>query len=571
WTESCTGNATIEWQSTGGNPNGNMYVHVENGKQSSNCYCNQSFTYNGLIPPTYANLSFDWNRSIRNTKASSVYVKLKRPNGTVVTLWNNTETNDQNWTYVSQDITNHFNDTGTYTIILYAYIEINGMENKYARVKWDNINITISWTDTTPPESITNLQNTTSQTWINWTWTNPSDTDFNYTIIYINDVWKENTSNNYYNKTGLTPNTIYNISTHTVDKSGNINSTWVNQTTKTNPDTTLPIWKNQGQNTSTPIEGNAVLLYAQGKDEVGLDLAILATNESGEWINYTDGTYGSPMDLGDAVDTWKWSNFTWQNNSVKAGTTVGWRIWYNDTSNNWNTTHIMTFDIQATSSANTTPLLSNFNPDFDPTYTTTDPLSLSAVSNQTSNNEFLLNGTHIGWSNGTNPNYTNSSLVIGYWNFTLIAHNSSDMSLFTSHTWNVTVTNYTISGYVFDNNGESLSGVSVFDNQSRSSTTSGSGGAYSLGSYYPNGTFNLTFSKNGFETGYLVVTIAGASNTSANKTIYDNTPPESIKNLANTTGNFWINWTWENPSSDLDHIEIWINGIFKKKVSVNYY
>ena len=87
--------------------------------------------------------------------------------------------------------------------------------------------------DITPPSSITNLMNTTGQTWINWTWTNPPDADFNYTMAYLNGTWQANSSNNYYNATGLTPEKYYEIGTHTVDKSGNINTTWVNQTTKT--------------------------------------------------------------------------------------------------------------------------------------------------------------------------------------------------------------------------------------------------------------------------------------------------------------------------------------------------
>ena len=112
-------------------------------------------------------------------------------------------------------------------------------------------------------------------------------------------------------------------------------------------DETPPTWQNQGQNNSAPAEGEAVLLYAQGKDETALDFAILETNETGGWLNITDGSYSSPKDMGDATD-WTWSNFTWQNTSINAGTTVGWRIWYNDTSNNWNKADIMTFTVQDT-------------------------------------------------------------------------------------------------------------------------------------------------------------------------------------------------------------------------------
>lgn len=113
------------------------------------------------------------------------------------------------------------------------------------------------------------------------------------------------------------------------------------------PDTTLPEWQNQGENTTTPAAGDSVLLYAQGRDETALDWATLSTNESGAWVNYTDGTHSSPIDMGDAEDTWVPSNFTWQNSSVTEGTTVGWKIWYNDTSGNWNCTDVRTLIVQA--------------------------------------------------------------------------------------------------------------------------------------------------------------------------------------------------------------------------------
>ena len=212
-----------------------------------------------------------------------------------------------------------------------------------------------AWTapseDTTPPASITNLHNTTyAPTYINWSWTNPPDADFNHTIVYINGIWKENVSSpfNYSNATGLLPNTNNTISTHTVDTSGNVNLSWVNHSawTAATSDATPPEWRSHGQNVSQIPVGGSILLYAQGKDTVALDYAILATNETGTWHNWTD-KYGSPMDMQNAVNTWNWSNFTWQNSSITAGTTIGWRIWYNDTSNNWNVTDIQSFVVQS--------------------------------------------------------------------------------------------------------------------------------------------------------------------------------------------------------------------------------
>ena len=103
----------------------------------------------------------------------------------------------------------------------------------------------------------------------------------------------------------------------------------------------LPQWSSQGQNTSTPTEGDAVHLSTYWTDDKSLSTAILSTNESGAWQNKT--TYGSPASLSGGGS---WSNFTWQNASVPAGTIVGWRTYANDSRNNFNVTNIMTFAVQ---------------------------------------------------------------------------------------------------------------------------------------------------------------------------------------------------------------------------------
>ncbi|MDY6965908.1 MAG: NosD domain-containing protein, partial [Halobacteriota archaeon] len=114
--------------------------------------------------------------------------------------------------------------------------------------------------DITPPASITNLINTTyEQTYINWAWINPTDPDFSHVMIYLDGVWQENTSEQSYNATGLSADTEYEIGTRTVDSSGNINKSWVNQTAKTSaiPDTTPPIITNV---TATDITSNSAII-----------------------------------------------------------------------------------------------------------------------------------------------------------------------------------------------------------------------------------------------------------------------------------------------------------------------
>lgn len=100
-----------------------------------------------------------------------------------------------------------------------------------------------SFNETMAPASITDLNNITyGQTYINWTWTDPADTDFEKVMIYLDGAFETNVSkgDKQFNATGLTPDTNYMISTHTVDTYGNVNETWVNDTVRTeqSPDTT---------------------------------------------------------------------------------------------------------------------------------------------------------------------------------------------------------------------------------------------------------------------------------------------------------------------------------------------
>ena len=91
---------------------------------------------------------------------------------------------------------------------------------------------------TTAPASITNLDNTTyEETFINWTWEDPEDDDFSHVMIYINGTGPVNVTNGtkFYNATGLSPDTGHEITTRTVDTSGNVNTTWVIHTAWTKP------------------------------------------------------------------------------------------------------------------------------------------------------------------------------------------------------------------------------------------------------------------------------------------------------------------------------------------------
>lgn len=88
--------------------------------------------------------------------------------------------------------------------------------------------------DTAPPDSVTNLRNITyASTYINWTWTDPSNEDFARVKVYLDGVYKDDVLKGvqYYNAT-VTPGT-YTIGTRTVDISGNINDTMKTHTATT--------------------------------------------------------------------------------------------------------------------------------------------------------------------------------------------------------------------------------------------------------------------------------------------------------------------------------------------------
>lgn len=93
--------------------------------------------------------------------------------------------------------------------------------------------------DFDPPQSIDKLKDyTVNCSCINWTWTNPTDADFEGVSIYKNNNFVHNATggiSSYW--CGLEEDTSYTISTHTYDTSGNLNATWVNATTTT---TTCP-------------------------------------------------------------------------------------------------------------------------------------------------------------------------------------------------------------------------------------------------------------------------------------------------------------------------------------------
>lgn len=106
-------------------------------------------------------------------------------------------------------------------------------------------------------------------------------------------------------------------------------------------DTSLPTSSNVGQNNT--VAGQDTLFYALWEDDYSLSGYIFSTNNSGTWVN----------------DSWKplsgseaWTNVTKTLTSA-IGIDIGWRIYANDSSDNWGDTGVMV--LTTTPPADTTP------------------------------------------------------------------------------------------------------------------------------------------------------------------------------------------------------------------------
>ncbi len=149
--------------------------------------------------------------------------------------------------------------------------------------------VTILAVDTTPPAWVTNLNNQSAgSTWIYWNWTNPTNSDFNQNIIFINSANLANTSNNFHNATGLSSSTSYTITVHTKDTTGNINNTDVNSTAST---LTLGLFN-----------PNTVLVRLNATDFPN---------------NRTTANLTCYANITDADSATVYGNYTWYNNSVE--------------------------------------------------------------------------------------------------------------------------------------------------------------------------------------------------------------------------------------------------------------
>lgn len=156
---------------------------------------------------------------------------------------------------------------------------------KAAETIFDAAKITTG--DSTPPASVTNLQNSAvGPTWIRWTWTNPTNSDFSHVMVYIDNSFVTTTSNAYYELTGLAEGTIHTIGLQTVDTTGNINAERVNDAATTAA--TLPkITSVSGKDITT---NSITLLWESSTDTASVKITrddVLLSTVNGQ-LSYVD-------------------------------------------------------------------------------------------------------------------------------------------------------------------------------------------------------------------------------------------------------------------------------------------
>ncbi|MEM5772357.1 MAG: hypothetical protein QXO65_02480, partial [Candidatus Aenigmatarchaeota archaeon] len=98
--------------------------------------------------------------------------------------------------------------------------------------------------------------------------------------------------------------------------------------------TTYPKYSNAGSNVTTTGIGKSVLHYAYWQNSLGLSGYIFSSNYSGSWQNNSFVQFSGRGN---------WSNVTMQAPTIPG--TYGWRIYANNSENNWNVTGIQILNV----------------------------------------------------------------------------------------------------------------------------------------------------------------------------------------------------------------------------------
>jgi hypothetical protein len=346
--------------------------------------------------------------------------------------------------------------TNLYGVYTYYVLvnDTNGNTNRTSLqlIKVDNVAPSL----TSPtPSSNSYIQGTSSQTFSivasdsvsqvkNGTVNYKKSSDVDYTSQALDSCSGTNTTCTFdlsLSNTGTYPDgTIVQYYFKVYDYAGNLgNNGTASQPLLTTIDRNPPTYANNATNTTAVKVGDPILIYVQWSDNHALSYAWLATNETSAWQNKT-ANYSSPANLSGLS---YWSNFTWQNASVSAGTVVQWKIYANDSAGNENVTATGSFTIDGSAPTYTSNVTLANNTQYAPSrnygfeINWTDNIAVSDVVFQWG----TTNYTYLG-SGGVNK----SGNDIYYYNLTNLAAGTYYYKWYandTSNNWNNSFSNIT--------------------------------------------------------------------------------------------------------------------------------
>lgn len=151
--------------------------------------------------------------------------------------------------------------------------------------------------------TIENLTSYSGTTWIYCIWSNPTDPYFNHTEIYLNNIFMINTSAEFFNATGLEPETSYTISTRTVDIYGNVSEIWVNLTATTSAklvsDTEKPVIESVVLFPANTIAGSTINVTVTAKDNIDVTGVTAGDIQLAKTEGIWQGSITAPSSVGD--------------------------------------------------------------------------------------------------------------------------------------------------------------------------------------------------------------------------------------------------------------------------------
>ena len=406
------------------------------------------------------------------------------------------------------------------------------------------------------PNPVTNLQNISSETYINWTWSDPSGS-FDDVQVFINGSLKANISRSvrFYNASNLQSDTTYIIGTRSRkwfnEKRGPGRyeySIWNNQTSKTTPDRTPPLIIKNLNNVSyaanyinwtwidpTTDDFSEVMIYINGSFKENVTKGV-------QYYNSTGLIYGTEYNISTrTIDINRNINLTWVNRTARTAPD--------------NTPPVTEINL----SGNLITYPNWYDSEVEVSFSAIDDISGLQRTEYYLDNGSSWDGNWIIYSSPFNVREEGDT-VVRYRSIDHIGNvesiNGTQIRIDTIPP-QINISNLDDGGLYTTDVNPIINILEINDPQSIIKTLNGN--SYSDQLITAEGNYLLNVS---------VVDITQHIVHNNISFIIDKTPPQGINDLNNDTFEpDYINWTWTDPSIfDLSYVKVYIDGQFQADV-----